>query len=349
MNRKSKKKLIFVVIFLIILGIGGVLIWKFGNRNIEINNPGENTEENSEQNEGVSSITGEKCENYNRRPIAVMLAEDPITRPLSGIAEADLVIEMPVITGSITRMMAVFQCGSPEEIGSVRSARHDFIPLALGLDAIYAHWGGSHFALDKLDTGIIDNLDAMINPYNSFFRKSGIIEPHNGFSSMDRLLNAAQKLGYRSENKFSGYPHVDDSDSPADGQKGRLIIGYGNHYKVYYDYDPEENVYRRWRDSQREIDKNSGNQVKASVVIIMKAESRMIEPPNYNEVDVEGEGEAIIYQNGGEIKGYWKKEGSYSKSKLQFLDKNGEEIKFVPGKIWIEVSEQGQDNKWELL
>jgi hypothetical protein len=349
MNRKSKKKLIFVVIFLIILGIGGVLIWKFGNRNIEINNPGENTEENSEQDEGVSSITGEKCENYNRRPIAVMLAEDPITRPLSGIAEADLVIEMPVITGSITRMMAVFQCGSPEEIGSVRSARHDFIPLALGLDAIYAHWGGSHFALDKLDTGIIDNLDAMINPYNSFFRKSGIIEPHNGFSSMDRLLNAAQKLGYRSEDKFSGYPHVDDSDSPVDGQKGRLIIGYGNHYKVYYDYDPEENVYRRWRDSQREIDKNSGNQVKASVVIIMKAESRMIEPPNYNEVDVEGEGEAIIYQNGGEIKGYWKKEGSYSKSKLQFLDKNGEEIKFVPGKIWIEVSEQGQDNKWELL
>jgi hypothetical protein len=349
MNRKSKKKLIFVVIFLIILGIGGVLIWKFGNRNIEINNPGENTEENSDQDEGVSSITGEKCENYNRRPIAVMLAEDPITRPLSGIAEADLVIEMPVITGSITRMMAVFQCGSPEEIGSVRSARHDFIPLALGLDAIYAHWGGSHFALDKLDTGIIDNLDAMINPYNSFFRKSGIIEPHNGFSSMDRLLNAAQKLGYRSEDKFSGYPHVDDSDSPVDGQKGRLIIGYGNHYKVYYDYDPEENVYRRWRDSQREIDKNSGNQVKASVVIIMKAESRMIEPPNYNEVDVEGEGEAIIYQNGGEIKGYWKKEGSYSKSKLQFLDKNGEEIKFVPGKIWIEVSEQGQDNKWELL
>jgi len=346
---KKKKKLYFILIVIVILGIGGVLFWKFGNRNIEISNSSENKNNEQESIDGISTITGEKCENYNRRPIAIMLAEDPIARPLSGIAEADLVIEMPVITGSITRMMAVFQCGSPEEIGSVRSARHDFIPLALGLDAIYAHWGGSHFALDKLDKGIINNLDAMINPYNSFFRKSGIAEPHNGFTSIDRLINAAKKLGYRLENRFVGYPHLDNSNPPAGGQKGRLIIGYGNHYKVYYDYDPEENIYRRWRDNQREIDKNNGNQVKASVVIVMKTESRMIEPPDYNEVDVEGEGEAIIYQNGEEIKGYWKKEGSYSNSKLQLLNKNGEEIEFVPGKIWIELSEQGQENKWEVF
>ncbi len=324
------------------------MFWKLGNRNVEIDNSG-NENKQDENIDEVSPISGEKCENYNRRPIAIMLAEDPITRPLSGIGAADMVIEMPVITGSITRMMAVYQCETPEEIGSVRSARHDFIPLALGLDAIYAHWGGSHFALDKLDAGIINNLDAMINPYDSFFRKSGISEPHNGFTSMDRLLNAAQKLGYRLENKFSGYLHLNNSQIAAQNSKpkGRLIIGYGNHYKVYYEYDPEENIYRRWRDNQRETDKNSGNQVKASVVVVMKAESRMIEPPDYNEVNIEGEGEAIVYQNGEEIRGSWKKEGSYSKSKLYFLDKNGEEIKFVPGKIWIEISEQGQVNKWE--
>lgn len=330
-----------------ILAIGGFLFLKLGNRNVEINNSG--NENNQEENTGgISPITGEKCENYNRRPIAVMLAEDPVTRPLSGIGAADIVIEMPVITGSITRMMAVYQCETPDEIGSVRSARHDFIPLALGLDAIYAHWGGSHFALDKLDAGIINNLDAMINPYDSFFRKSGISEPHNGFTSMDRLLNAAQKLGFRLENKFKGYPHL-ENPKPKIQTKAKLTIGYGNNYRVYYIYDPQTNTYKRWRAGQREIDKNNGNQAEVSVVIAMRAESRMIEPPDYNDVDVEGEGEAKIYQNGEEIKGFWKKTGTYSNSKLTFSGGDGKEIEFTPGKIWLEIIEPSQEVKWEQI
>ena len=323
------------------------MFWKLGNRNVEIDNSGK--EDNQEENIGeISPITGEKCENYNRRSIAVMLAEDPITRPLSGIGAADMVIEMPVITGSITRMMAIYQCETPEEIGSVRSARHDFIPLALGLDAIYAHWGGSHFALDKLDKGIIDNLDAMINPYNAFWRKSGIPMPHDGFTSSERLINAAEKLGYRLTNKFVGYPHLENA-KPKIQTKEKLTIGFGNNYRVYYIYDPETNTYKRWRTDQREIDKNNGNQAEVSVVIAMRAESRMIEPPDYNDVDVEGEGEAKIYQNGEEIKGSWKKTGVYSNSKLTFLNGDGKEIEFTPGKIWLEIVEPSQEVKWETL
>jgi hypothetical protein len=344
---KRKKKIYFILILIVILAIGGFLFWKLGNRNVEINNSG--NENNQEQNIGeISPITGEKCENYNQRPIAVMLAEDPITRPLSGIGAADIVIEMPVITGSITRMMAVYQCETPEEIGSVRSARHDFIPLALGLDAIFAHWGGSHFAYDQLNKGIIDNVDAMKNPYNAYWQKSGIPMPHNGFTSMDRLLNAAQKLGYRLENKFAGYPHL-KNPKPEIQTKAKLTIGYGNNYRVYYMYDPETNTYKRWRADQREIDKNNGNQAEVSVVIAMRAESRMIEPPDYNDVDVEGEGEARIYQNGEEIKGSWKKTGTYSNSKLTFLGSDGKEIEFTPGKIWLEIVEPSQEIKWEQI
>ena len=320
---------------------------KLGNRNVEIDNSGNEINEPGNDT-GVSPISGIKCENYKRRPIAVMLAEDPITRPLSGIGAADMVIEMPVITGSITRMMAIYQCEMPEEIGSVRSARHDYIPLAMGLDTIYAHWGGSHFALDKLDKGIIDNIDAMKNPYSAFWQKSGIPMPHNGFTSLKRLLNAAEKLGYRLENKFVGYPHLKKSESKIQ-TNGKLVIGYSGHFKVYYDYDKEDNIYRRWRDNQREIDKNNGNQVEASVVVVMRAESRMIELPDYNDVDVEGEGEAKIYQNGEEIKGFWEKTGTYSNSKLTFLNGDGKEIEFTPGKIWLEIVEPYQEVKWEIL
>jgi len=344
MTTKSKIKLILIVVLIIIIGVGGFLFWKSG-RNIEVTNSNQEPENN--QKGETSSITGIECRNYNQRPIAVMLAEDPITRPLSGVAAADLVIEMPVITGSITRMMAVFQCDLPDEIGSIRSARHDFIPLALGLDAIYVHWGGSHFALDKLDAGIIDNLDALEDPYAAFFRKSGIEAPHNGFTSSEKIINAAKKSKYRIEDNFSGYLHMEDPKAKTE-LRGRLIISYGGPYRVYYEYSPTENIYKRWRADQREIDKNNGNQVEANVVVIMRAESRMIELPDYNEVQIEGTGEAVVYQSGEEIKGYWRKTGTYSKSKLSFYNQEDEEIKFAPGKIWIEVVEPLQEVKWGL-
>jgi len=351
------KKFKIILIVIIVLVVAGFLFWKLGNRSISIGN--NNQQQNMTNKNGISPITGEKCVNYNRRLIAVMLATDAITRPLSGISQADIVIEMPVITGGITRLLAIYGCESPDEIGSVRSARHDYIPLVMGLDAIYAHWGGSHFALDKLDKGIMDNLDAMENPYDSFFRKSGIVMPHDGFTTMNRLLNAAEKLGYRMETKFSGYPHLKKSESklpasPSQGGSspntgGRLSIGYGGEFKVSYAYDKEENLYERYRNNLKETDKNNNNQVKVSVIIVMRAESRMIEPPDYNEVDVEGEGEAKIYQNGEEIKGYWKKTGTYSDSKLTFLNDKGKEIEFAPGKIWLQIVEPTTEVKWETF
>lgn len=345
------KKIRTILIVTVILIAAGVIFWFFGNRSVSIEKNNQNQGQNNENKGQISPITGEKCENYNRRPIAVMLSTDAVTRPLSGISQADIVIEMPVITGSITRMMAVFGCETPDEIGSVRSARHDFIPLVMGLDAIYAHWGGSHFALEKLDKGIMDNLDAMINPYNSFFRKAGIPMPHDGFTTMERLLNAAQKLKYSLENKFVGYPHLKKTESklPSPNTGGRLSIGYGGEFRVSYSYNKEENTYRRYRNNLKETDKNNGNQVVASVVITMRAESYMIEPPNYNEVKVEGEGEVKIYQNGEEVKGYWKKTGTYSDSKLTFLDGNGKEIELAPGKIWIEIVEPTTEVKWEVF
>jgi hypothetical protein len=164
------KRIKTILIVAIIFIIAGVIFWFFGNRSVDVKNNNQAQGQDNENKGQISSITGEKCVNYNRRPIAVMMANDAINRPLSGISQADLVVEMPVITGGITRLMAIYGCETPDEIGSVRSARHDYIPLALGFDAIFAHWGGSHFAYDKLNKKIIDNLDAMINPYNSFYR-----------------------------------------------------------------------------------------------------------------------------------------------------------------------------------
>ena len=69
--------------------------------------------------------------------IAALLAIIVANSPLNSLYH--ILLEIPVITGSITRLMAVYLCNSPDEIGSMRSARHDFIPLAMGV--LYPLWG----------------------------------------------------------------------------------------------------------------------------------------------------------------------------------------------------------------
>src|SRR3989338_3210572 len=338
------KKYLPIILFIILLGLGGYFIAQKNGRVIDISSGklnGKNSTLSPAPALPKSPISGLACVNAQRRPIAVMLAGDSVARPLSGLSEADLVFNMPVITNSTTRFMAVYVCNSPKEIGSVRSSRDDFIPLARGLDAIFAHWGGSHFALDELTKGVVDNIDALANPFSAYFRKSGIASPHNGFTSGTRLYGAAEKMGYRQKENFSGYLHLAESTKTNATTTKTLSIGFPGEFAVKYVYDPEDNSYWRWRGGTKEIDKSTGRQIEAKNVAIMIAQSRQIEG-QYNDVNVEGSGKAQIYRNGEEILGTWKKSAASQTSKLYFYDSAGNEVKFVPGQIWVEIVQPNQ-------
>ncbi len=352
---KKRKKVFYFFLLLFLFFV--ILIFGRGGKTLKINNADNFTlsEDASWEDRKISAsaepmarspLTGLPCANANQRPLAVMLSGDAVARPLAGLSQADLVINMPVITNSITRFMAVFICEHPKEIGSIRSARDDFLPLAQGLDAIYAHWGGSHFALDKLNAGLMDNLDALKNPFNAFYRKAGIEAPHNGFSSFDRLWEAARKMNYRLTGKVNGYPHLDGDLSPVATTTKTLTIGFPGSFQVKYEYHPQDNSYWRWRGGKKEIDKNTGQQVAAKNVLIMRTTSRQIEG-QYNDVQVSGQGQALIFLNGEKILGIWKKDASNPKSKLYFYDQNGQEVKLVPGQIWLEIVQDNQTITWE--
>lgn len=281
----------------------------------------------------LSSLRGENCENYKARPIAVMLASDPAARPLSGISQADMVFEMPVTPNGITRLMAVFQCRQLSEIGSVRSAREDFLPLAGSLGAIYAHWGGEAGVLDKLDNKILDNLDGLKNVYNEYYRKSGIKAPHNGFTNYENLKSAAFKKQYSLENSFAGYPRREGEESKNIFQiTTEINISYSSPFNVKWAYDSSKNSYNRYRNNSAETDKNSGEQVEVKNVIVMKTSSSFVSD-QYIKTNVLGGGEAAIYKNGILKTGRWEKK-SFS-DRIIFYDNQNNEIPFEPGPIWF--------------
>ncbi|PIZ71296.1 MAG: hypothetical protein COY09_01010 [Candidatus Portnoybacteria bacterium CG_4_10_14_0_2_um_filter_39_11] len=351
--RKYKKHLLMIAVALIVLLVVG-LSWSILKQpqRFEVRagdsavNNSLNAGDNKFDQSKVSPLSGVPCQNYQRRPVAVMISSDEVARPLSGLTSADLVVEMPVLLGGITRMMAVFACDLPEEIGSIRSARHDFIPLAQGWDAIYAHWGGSHFALDQLSKKVIDDLDALTNPYSVFYRKNTIAKPHNGFTSGERLLKTIDSIGFRQTANLSGYLHqpTTENNDHLDGV-GVLSIGYPGISKVEFKYDPTINKYWRWRDKAKELDRNNLEQVAAAAIVVVRAQSRYLED-QYNDVALDGQGQCEVYQNGKRQDCLWQKDRGDAKSQIRFTNSVGQDIKFVPGQMWIEIIEPDREVSW---
>jgi hypothetical protein len=288
-------------------------------------------------------LTGIRCAQYARRPLAVMMALDPVARPLSGIAAADIVVEMPVGNDGVTRAMALFLCEEASEIGSVRSARDDFIPLAASFNAIFVHWGGSSFALEQLDAGVVDNIDALTNPASAFFRKRGIPGPHDGFTTYAALVRAAERLDYRFEINHEAYPIA--PAQPVHTDTTSLMVGYRVPYDVHYLYNKFTNTYFRWRAGSPENDAIDGRQAEVSAVVVLVTEVQKL-TEEYNDVTVVGPGRLLVFQNGAVQKGTWRKDGARLMSPLQFLTADGEDMALVAGKKWIEIISPDTAVQW---
>lgn len=320
--------------------IGGFWLSKVGNKNIEISNIDKTNKEISIKKEatknpktGKSSLAGIDCENYDARPYAVMLSSDKEARPLSGIGEAEMVFEMPVVENGFTRMMAVYQCSWPKEIGSVRSSRLDFVPIALGLNAIYAHFGGERTVLEELNNGIIDNIDGLKYDGTIYYRKRSIPRPHNAFTNFALLAQAVSELGYNKQSANVGYPHESKQKVP-DGQGIQPAPIFSDKSRVVWEYKKDSNSYFRLRAGSPEIDKNSGKQVQAKNVVIMKTTWSPINK-DYIRIKTVGFGGLLVYKNGRVVSGTWEKKND--KDKLYFYDQNHKEIEFTPGNIWTEI------------
>lgn len=306
-------------------------VWLFGGATIVVTN-GDRGERIGP---ASGTFTGQPCAGAGERPIAVMLASDPEARPLSGIAEADMVIEMPVTPNGITRMMAVYQCGMPREVGSIRSARMDFIPLAVGLQAVYAHWGGERDALALLDAGTADNVDALKYEGTVYYRKPKVPRPHNGFTTLEALREKAADLGYPASASLTPYVHSNqEPERNLASMVTEVTMDWPQGMDVAFRYDQERNRYLRWRGGKPETDALDGRQVAVAAVIVLRTDAT----PSYDQylsVRTLGEGVATVFQGGRRMNARWKK-GTAS-DMLAIIDARGNPVPLTPGPVWMLV------------
>lgn len=330
-------------------------------KQIQVNGTPEPTTPVNEGN--VSPISGVACENWNGRNFAVMQPADVAARPLAGLGQADMVFEMSAVYGSITRLMGVYGCNKPEKVGSLRSARHDFVHLAKSLDAIYVHWGRADIEQfkDVLNSGVVDDMncnnDAGKSAGQYCYREEltgNMRGVDSGYAKFADLLDGAKNFGYRMENKFLGYPHQAEAALENRPNGGNLRVAYAKPFDAEYNYDKKSNSYFRVWGNVQDTDKNTKEKIAPKNVVVMIADAAPIKvgeqyvnvqigDPWFDQAD---SGAAFYYFNGQQYKGSWKKDKSKIESKLFFYDEAGQEIKFVPGQIWVDIIDPGQALRW---
>lgn len=285
-----------------------------------------------------SELTGmEVAPELARLPVtAVTIENSPEARPQSGLADAGVVFEA-MVEGSITRFLALYQEDKPEQIGPIRSLRRNHIDWLFAFDAAVAHVGGSPHALSQIRNLGGKDLDQFQNP-EAYYRVNTRFAPHNMYSNRNDLLKVHEKRGY-TESDFKGFVRK-PADPAANPDVTRIDVNISSPlYNVRFDYDADENTYKRFMGGVPHVDEQTNEQITSDVVVIMVADYSR--DGIYSVYRLTGSNTAYIFQDGTVTRGIWEKPDR--RSNVRFGDSNGSPIGLNPGKTWVTLVKSAGD------
>lgn len=275
----------------------------------------------------------------DERPIAVMIDNNVGYTAHAGLQDAYLTYEI-IVEGGLTRLMAIFKDQDTELIGPVRSARHYFLDYALENDAIYGHYGWSEFAKNDIDLLGVDNLNGITNAQEAYWRDQSVAAPHNVFTSIEDLKEAAEDRGYETTSQdFENFSYSVDPIS-LEEQEGSMIanhisIRYSSYHTTGYTYDAEREVYLRDMDGYAHVDKETNEQYYTKNIIIQKMSNHSIDNYGRQDIDDVASGDGYFITNGYAVPIHWEKSGRSSKTKYTYLD--GSTVMLNDGNTYVQI------------
>lgn len=297
------------------------------------------------------------------RPLGVMIENHLDSRPQSGINAADITYEA-VAEGGITRTLNVYYCQDAGIVGPVRSARTYFLDFLSEYTEfpLYAHVGGANTSGPADALGQIN--DYGWNQYNDLsqfsigfptFRRDQsrlgreVATEHTMYSSTSKLwevgkqrkLTNVDKDGVSWDEKYLKYLFKEDEElsKRAESQTVHIEFWDDPNYFVDWIYSPKENIYLRKNGGVAHMDRNTNKQLTTRNLVVLYMTERHANDGYEGNAHLlygtKGTGKALIFIDGKQIKGTWKKSGRTDKTII--TDNNGQEIKYNRGKIWFEI------------
>ncbi len=283
----------------------------------------------------------------NNRPVMVVVENHPDARPQWGLTTSDIVFEM-VAEGGITRMILMYADASllPDKIGPVRSARHYFLDLAEGYDAIFTHFGQSTYAKQQLANHDIDNINGYVD--GSYFTRDksrGVASEHTAYTTKEWVTKAIKNKEYRTTLK-DGYSdafdfNVDGNRVLKDGSCVTATVSFSSSYTYTLNYDKQENVYYSSLNGNPFMS-SDGTQQNFENIVVLYTNISAISGDAKNRVDFDlSEGKGTYISNGSYEAINWKKGDSTDMLKL--YDSEGEELKLNTGRTYIAICDDSRE------
>jgi predicted small lipoprotein YifL len=281
----------------------------------------------------VYPLTGIGTEELlEERPLLMLIENHRDARPQSGLIDADIVYEI-LAEGEITRFAAVFHSEKPEVIGPIRSLRPYYAQIGEAVDALIVHAGYSPAALEYVQKKKLDHFDEIYNAGAYFWRSKERKAPHNLYTSTELIRKGMGDKKVRSEWHAPAAIPFAAKDAVITGETAEtVLVEYYVGYKVEYVYDAGKGTFLRHMAGSPHLDKESGEQIEAANVMIIKTSHRVLDDVGRREVNIYGPGEGWLVQQGKAREIEWKLVDGLIRPYI-----NGEEVALVPGKTWVQV------------
>jgi len=286
----------------------------------------------------LSGVEPEKENLIDRPAVAVKIENAAIAYPLSGLEDAEIVYE-ELVEGGVTRFMAVYHCTDSAKAGPVRSARIVDPAIMGAITRILAYSGQNAPVLRALEEAEVVRLDE-----DEAAAAGGLTRVERPGISSEHTLYADTKVLRKLGQKQFDDPPPDDTFA-----FGELTGKAKNAKSVSINFNPVNTIRYDWPDDgwlRFEADEpfmtETGDQLVVDNVLIeehvvnLSATIRDVAGnPSLEIADEVGSGRAFLFRDGSVVKGTWTRDSVGEP--VRFETKDGEEMVFAPGSIWIEL------------
>lgn len=267
------------------------------------------------------------------KPIQITLDNEPGARPQIGMARADIVYEFEAYTGGPSRYLAIFNDDVPEIAEGCRSTRIPALEMYWNFGGALAHYGGWNRG-DASVNAYVDKLkvDARFNGMGGskhYRRDAKRKMPHNAVAELNNMLADTPEV---EERRMLGF----DADNPT--VKGEdvkdLTLTFRKGYVSSFKFSADDNAYDYYFNGKQWKDGADGKGLAFSNVMVIKFDYRFAEGrSNTPMIDTTGTHTVEYYIGGKHFTGTCERESIFTTT--TFLDDEGDEVRFLPGKTYI--------------
>ena len=304
----------------------------------------------------LTGIDDLSADAVGKRPVAVMINNVEAALPQYGVAEADVIFEIPV-EGSLTRLMALYgDYTTMPDICAIRSCRYYYPAIAKGFDAFYVHWGSDPTILDYVNGLNIDRYDGMANAHGLFGRdanrrSAGYSMEHTGYFKGTKFSEAVEADGKRTDlldsKKGTAFQFckLNETVTPEGNACNQVHIDFGA-ATATLDYDAEKQIYTKKINGHNHIDGKTKETLSFTNIFVLETSISIRDEVGHKKINWAGSSSAVGYyiSNGAVEKIHWSKANGSESEYLRFYKESGEELVINRGKSYIAYTESGNTN-----